>query len=196
LISQEHETVVAFLNEGDGRFRRETIYTAPHPGFASTSIQVVDLDRNGELDVVLANGDAMDEPFLLKPHHAIHWLENQGKFPFTPHRLASMYGVSRAVAADVDGDGLLDIVAVSFLPPEGFSQRQELGLDSIIVLRQTTSGRFDRYSLETVTCDHTTCAVGDWDGDGRIDLATGIFCSTERHESSRSITLWKNLKPH
>ena len=31
LISQEHETVVAFLNEGGGRFRKETLYTAPHP---------------------------------------------------------------------------------------------------------------------------------------------------------------------
>src|SRR5262249_9561299 len=48
LISQEHETVVAFLNEGGGRFRKETIYAAPHPAFGSTGIQVVDLNGDGK----------------------------------------------------------------------------------------------------------------------------------------------------
>ena len=47
LISQEHETVVAFLNEGNGRFRKETIYTAPHPAFGSSGIQLIDLDGQG-----------------------------------------------------------------------------------------------------------------------------------------------------
>jgi tetratricopeptide (TPR) repeat protein len=193
LIGQEHEAVVAFLNEGGGRFRKQTIYAAAHPAFASIGIQLVDLDGNGTLDVLLANGDVLDEPYLLKPYHGVTWLENQGKFPFTPHRLSSMYGVSRAVAGDVDGDGLLDVVAVSFLPPEGFPQRQEMGLDSIIVLRQTAPGKFDRYPLESVACDHVTCALGDWDKDGRVDLVTGDFCLTERHEIPHSITLWKNL---
>jgi len=42
LISQEHETVVAFINKGDGTFREETIYTAPHPAMGSSSLTVVD----------------------------------------------------------------------------------------------------------------------------------------------------------
>src|SRR5262249_15801998 len=48
LISQEHETVVAFLNAGKGRFRPEVIYTAPHPAFGSSGIQLVDLDGDGD----------------------------------------------------------------------------------------------------------------------------------------------------
>jgi hypothetical protein len=66
-------------------------------------------------------------------------------------------------------------------------------LDSIIVLRQSATGKFEKRLLETVDCDHVTCASRDWDGDGRIDLVTGDFCLTEQHEIPHSITLWKNL---
>ena len=64
LISQEHETIVAFLNEGDGRFRKETIYTAPHPAFGSSGIQLVDLNGDGRLDVLYTNGDSLDSHHL------------------------------------------------------------------------------------------------------------------------------------
>jgi hypothetical protein len=173
LISQEHETVVAFLNAGDHRFRPEVIYTAPHPAFGSSGIQLVDLDGDGDQDVLLTNGDSMDA-VILRPYHGVQWLENQGSYPFLCHRLTSLYGVHRAVAGDLDGDGDLDIVAVSFLPGASYlSLCRELGLDAVIVLEQTAPGRFVRHSLETVTCDHATCDLGDFDADGKLDLVTG-----------------------
>src|SRR5579884_3215307 len=39
LISQEHEEVVAFLNDGKGGFHKKLIYKAPHPAYGSTGIQ-------------------------------------------------------------------------------------------------------------------------------------------------------------
>jgi hypothetical protein len=156
LISQEHETVVAFLNEGGGRFRRETIYTAPHPSFGSHGIQLADLDGDGDLDVLLANGDSLDPPYLLKPYHGLTWLENRGVYPFTPHRLADSYGAISPVAADFDGNGLMDIVFVNFLPAEFFPQRASLGLESVVLLEQVAPGKFVRHALEVETCDHLT----------------------------------------
>jgi hypothetical protein len=190
LISQEHETVVAFLNEGGGRFRKEVIYAAPHPAYGSSGIQLVDLDGDGKLDVLYTNGDVLDKPFVLKPYHGVHWLQNRGRYPFTPHRLAEMPGAMRAVAVDVDGDGDLDVIAVSYLPAEEFSRRDELALDAVLLLEQTSRGTFVRRPLETKSCDHFTCAAGDLTGDGRPSLVVGNFWSTRDRPMKDAIGIW------
>jgi hypothetical protein len=192
LISQEHETIVAFLNEGDGHFRKETIYTGPHPAFGSTGIQLVDLNGDGKLDVLYTNGDSMGEPHVLKPYHGIQWLENQGRFPFEHHPIAPLYGAHRAVAADFRGNGKLDIVAVSLLPEEAYPQRKERDLDAVIYLEQMAPGQFARHSLETGSCDHATCVAGDIFGTGKIDLVTGTFALTR---ADHALTIWRNLGP-
>jgi hypothetical protein len=83
----------------------------------------VDLDGDGRLDVLLTHGDVLDQPFLLKPYHGIHWLQNPGHFPFVDHLLTRMYGVHRAVAADFEGNGRLGIVATYFLPGGEFCDK-------------------------------------------------------------------------
>jgi hypothetical protein len=193
LISQEHETIVAFVNQGGGRFRKEVIHTAPHPAYGSSGIQLVDLDGDGDLDVLYSNGDVFDGPPLLKPYHGVQWLENRGSFPFVHHPLGPMYGASRAVAGDIDGDGLLDVLAVSFLPEENFPQREKLELDAVILLRQTEPRRFARYTLAKGSCDHPTCAAGDIFGTGRVDFVTGNFLP---RRAGDTVTLWKTPSPN
>lgn len=173
LISQEHETVVAFLNRGDGRFEEKIIFTAGDPSFGSSGIQLVDLDRDGDLDVVYTNGDSFDS-FYLKPYHAVRWLENRGRFPFTPHQLTRMPGVSKAIAADLDGDGDLDIAAAAFIPKRVLNQAGQTKYDTLIWLEQTQPGKFQRHRVERSSNGHLALELGDFNGDGKLDLAVGM----------------------
>jgi hypothetical protein len=200
LISQEHETVVAFLNEGDGKFRKKPLYTGPHPAYGSSGIELVDLDGDGNLDVLYTNGDVLDKPYLLKPYHTVQWLRNpgNGQFPWEHHPLTPMYGVHRAIAADFTGSGRKDILAVSFLPADGFPQRKQLKLDSIIYLERGEGEKITRYSLENGTCDHVSCAAGDIYGTGRADMVTGTFTTSRKsvdQNPDQMLTVWRNLGP-
>jgi hypothetical protein len=187
LISQEHETVVAFINEGNFKFRQEVIYAAPHPAWGSSGIELVDLDGDGRLDVLYTNGDSMDTS-MIRPEHGVHWLRNEGKYPFTHQRLTTLYGAHRAVAADFTGKGRKDVLAVSFLPRGVFPQQKEM--DSIVLLEQVERGKFVRHSLERGTCEHVTCAAGDLYGTGRIDFVTGHF--NLQTTTGDSVSIWRN----
>jgi hypothetical protein len=192
LIAQEHEKVVAFLNEGGGKFRPRTLYEAPHPGYGSSGIQLVDLDGDDKLDVLYSNGDILDDPYLFKPYHSVQWLKNLGGLRFEHKPLTPMYGVHRAVAGDLHGNGSKDVVAVSFLPDDKFPERRKRKPDAIILLEQVKPGQFERHSLSTTDCDHVTVAVGDLYGTGRLDIVVGNFSSLA---TSDPVTIFKNLGP-
>jgi hypothetical protein len=193
LISQEHEVVEAFLNVGHGKFHRETIHEARDPAYGSTGIALVDLDADGDLDVLYTNGDTLDS-YLVKPYHAVSWLENTGHYPFEHHVLTTMPGVMRALAVDLDRDGLLDVVASSFLTAEVLANSPVGEIDSLIWLRQGPGRRFSRYSIEVGNPRHMSLELFDADGDGFVDIFTGNFSSSpEKKQAGPRITAWWNL---
>ncbi len=187
LIAQEHEVVVAFLNEGGGKFAKRTIYRAPHPGWGSSGIQLVDMNGDGKLDVLYTNGDILDEPYLWKPYHGVQWLENRGDLKFEHRRIADMYGVHNAVAARVTGGPLPDVLAVSFLPGDKFADRAARNADAVVLFKQTAPGTFERHALAKVTCDAVVCAAADLYGSGRTDLVIGNFSSPT---TDHPVTIW------
>lgn len=182
LISQQFEHVVAFVNRGAGKgFRAETIFRAVVPVWGSSGIEMVDMDKDGDLDLLMSNGDSLDD-FTVRPFHGIRWFENEGSYPWKQHDLAIMPGVHRAQAADLDGDGDLDVVAVAFLPNAehpAFQLLERQGnlapFTSLGWLEQTTRGVFVPHPLEQGKLTHTTLDVADFDGDGDADVITGNF---------------------
>lgn len=183
LISQEHETVVAFTNKGKGEFQVDEIWAAPHPHWGSSGIEPVDFDGDGDLDILMTNGDTLDD-MKIKEYHGIGWLENKGSFPYTYHRIDSYPGVHRAEAGDLDGDGDLDFVASSFLPELGDERHDKLQLSGLVWYEQTSKLKFTKHFLVKTRCDFPTLDLGDVDGDKRLDVMIGNLMGTPRADGS------------
>jgi hypothetical protein len=193
LTSQHYEMVDLFLGGGDGKFSRRNVWAAPDLAFGSTGIEVVDLDGDGDRDILYTNGDAFDNN-LATTWYGVQWLENRGGLEFDHHRLTDMTGAYRALAGDFDGDGDQDVVVVAFLPRRVQpASLRDASAPSIVFLEQTARGQFSRHTLERGSPYYATLAVGDFDSDGDSDFVVGSGPNVaEGRQDKHYLTVWWN----
>lgn len=194
LLAQEHEVLVMYVNQPDGSFRIHELHRAPHPVWGYSGFQLLDFDGDQDTDVLITNGDMMDGP-TIKPYHGISWLENQGNLRFVEHRLAELPGVHRAEATDLDADGDFDIVACTLVPMNTENQaklqrgRMPPGL---AWLEQTRPGQFQFHVWQHGAGRFPTLTTGDFDGDGKSDVALtiGLWDKPAKGQRADALELW------
>jgi len=136
---------------------------------------VADLDGDGDLDVIGVRYD----PGSSNPTD-VAWYENlDGQGTFGPARTIAnpTSSVSLAVAADLDGDGDLDVI----VPSGGLSLYWYENLDGL--------GTFGSFRVVAYTSRPRVVLAADLDGDGDQDIA----CGSGGSAGDRTIRWFKNV---
>ncbi len=189
LISQEWEEVHLFRNQGDGGFTDQLLWGSTNEDYGSSGLVVDDLNQDGRPDLLYTNGDGFDYSVRgPRPWHGLQWLENRGDGRFDYHRIGDFPGAYAPHAADLDGDGDLDLVAVS-----GFADWSNEASASMMAWLNDGQQNFTPIVLAHQPTQLVTADVGDLDGDGVLEIVTGGFHAFPPYENMSAVTLWRQV---
>ena len=191
LVSQEWEEIYVFVNDGRAGFSPRRIFGASNEDFGSSWITLVDLDRDNDVDVLYSNGDAFDyAPPKGRAWNGVQWLENRGGVTFRYHRIADVPGASSPQAADLDGDGDLDVAVVS-----AYNDWARPTAQSLVWFENDGKMAFTMRDLASSPTHLVTLAIGDLGGDGKPDLVTGGMHMSWPYDRMSRVTVWTNRWP-
>ena len=149
-------SIVWYENDGgsDPNFTKNSIKTDITDVY---DLDAADMDNDGDLDFLAA----------LRYDEMLLYFRNDGASDptFEPHYVDGDFDIFSSVhAADVDGDGDLDILAGQFYP-EKIVWYESNGTGDPIAIHNVATGIYLPFSV---------CS-GDMDGDGDVDIVSGSF---------------------
>ena len=157
LASGDWNSAMVFIGDGRGG----AVSTAYPAGLAPFNVAVGDLNKDGTLDIVVANES--DVPTLVdKGMVTVLFGDGQGKFPQRLDLEGGSYPADAKIA-DLDGDGWMDIAVVNWKSQD------------ITIFQGRANGTFapPRFIANGGLASVYSLAIADFDGDGKPDMAVG-----------------------
>lgn len=167
LVSQQHEVVYVFRNAGRGRFETREAYRAAHPLWGMSSLTLTDMDGDGDTDLIVTNGDALDQSPSPKPYHGVAWLENEGEMRFGHRPIGAAAGAYCAAPADFDQDGDVDVVVSSMM-----NDWSDLSNQALTLFVNDGAQGFEARPLSHSPAWQVSCVAVDLNADGRPDVVS------------------------
>ncbi len=166
-IARRNQSCLLMMNNGKGIFTNQ----AGTRGVAITakvnSPTFVDFDRDGDLDLLVSQAYADDDP---SPYLLAYTNLGNGVFNDVTQKLAIRGDSFGVYSGDFDNDTFPDLYLLK-------NNRKNV-LDAAKVFRNTGNGLFEEISgsgAEVVYADGRAAAIADMDQDGRVDIVASGY---------------------
>ena len=188
IVTQDEEELWGFENLGGGKFKKHRIWFTINLDLGGAGLISRDLDQDGDIDLILPAGDNLEDiDAYPQPYHGCYWFENKGNWKFEISRISDLAGTYAVDAGDMDADGDLDLVLVSmtndWITP---------GTASVVWLENDGKQNFTTWQIDTDPINLATVAVGDLDGDKKLDIVAGGLHVHKTFQRIGRVSAWLN----
>src|SRR6516164_6716318 len=149
-------TVSVFLGAGGGTLAAATQYPTGTGLPGAQSVAIGDLNGDGRLDLAVANSSSSISVLLGQA--------GGGFLTLSPRALSPVNNFSSVALADLNGDAKLDLAVTNY-----GSSPDDPG--TVLVLLGNGNGTFGSPTVYPTGTNSSSVAIGDLNGDGRLDLA-------------------------
>lgn len=193
LASQGNEGVYILYGKGELQFSTDQVIRMG-PEYGSSWFELIDYNKDGHLDIILANGDNADYSVFPKPYHGVRLFVNDGKNNFEEKWFYPIYGATRVLSEDYDLDGDLDFAVLAF-----FSDYDTFHGEHFVFLENLDSENFhfESHTFEEAGLGRwLVMDKGDVDQDGDVDILLGSFVLPLEGNTTGKMEVQKNGQPH